>query len=53
MADRPKILVLGGGFGGVGAVKKLKHADADVLLASNGPWFCGSIGFQSRGDRGG
>jgi NADH:ubiquinone reductase (H+-translocating) len=32
MADRPKILVLGGGFGGVGAVKKLKHADADVLL---------------------
>src|SRR5262245_40954930 len=32
MADRPKVLVLGGGFGGVGAVKKLKHADADVVL---------------------
>ena len=32
MADRPKIVVLGGGFGGVGAIKKLKHADADVLL---------------------
>jgi NADH dehydrogenase len=32
MADRPKVLVLGGGFGGVGAVKKLKHADADVQL---------------------
>ncbi|HEX5902866.1 MAG TPA: NAD(P)/FAD-dependent oxidoreductase [Actinomycetota bacterium] len=32
MADRPKILILGGGFGGVGAVKKLKHADADVVL---------------------
>ena len=32
MPDRPRVLVLGGGFGGVGAVKKLKHADADVLL---------------------
>jgi NADH:quinone reductase (non-electrogenic) len=32
MADRTKVLVLGGGFGGVGAVKKLKHADADILL---------------------
>jgi NADH dehydrogenase len=32
MADRSKVLVLGGGFGGVGAVKKLKHADADVAL---------------------
>jgi len=30
--DRPKIVILGGGFGGVGAVKKLKHADADILL---------------------
>ena len=32
MPDRPKIVILGGGFGGVGAVKKLKHADADILL---------------------
>ena len=32
MPDRPKVLVLGGGFGGVGAVKKLKHAEADVIL---------------------
>ena len=32
MPDRSKVLVLGGGFGGVGAVKKLKHADADVVL---------------------
>jgi NADH dehydrogenase len=32
MADRSKVLVLGGGFGGVGAVKKLKHADAGVVL---------------------
>ena len=32
MPDRPRVLVLGGGFGGVGAVKKLNHADADVVL---------------------
>ncbi|HEY7659615.1 MAG TPA: NAD(P)/FAD-dependent oxidoreductase [Actinomycetota bacterium] len=32
MPDRPRVVVLGGGFGGVGAVKKLKHANADVLL---------------------
>ena len=32
MAERPKVLILGGGFGGVEAVKKLKDADADVLL---------------------
>jgi NADH:ubiquinone reductase (H+-translocating) len=32
MADRPKVVVLGGGFGGVGAVKELKKADADVVL---------------------
>src|SRR5262245_55830328 len=32
MPDRSRVLVLGGGFGGVGAVKKLKHADADVVL---------------------
>jgi NADH:quinone reductase (non-electrogenic) len=29
---RPRIVVLGGGFAGVGAVHKLKHADADVVL---------------------
>ena len=29
---RPKILVVGAGFGGMAAVKALKHADADVLL---------------------
>jgi NADH dehydrogenase len=32
MPDRSKVVVLGGGFGGVGAVKKLKDADADVVL---------------------
>ena len=32
MPDRPRIVVLGGGFGGVGAIKKLGDADADVLL---------------------
>jgi len=31
-AGRPRIVVLGGGFAGVGAVHKLKHADADVVL---------------------
>src|SRR5262249_10013652 len=29
---RPRVLVLGGGFAGVGAAQKLKHADADVVL---------------------
>ncbi len=29
---RPKILIVGAGFGGMAAVKALKHADADVLL---------------------
>jgi NADH:quinone reductase (non-electrogenic) len=29
---RPRVLVLGGGFAGVGAAKKLKDADADVVL---------------------
>jgi NADH dehydrogenase len=32
MPDRSRVVILGGGFGGVGAVKKLKHADADVVL---------------------
>ena len=29
---RPRVLVLGGGFAGVGAAQKLEHADADVVL---------------------
>jgi NADH dehydrogenase len=29
---RPRILILGGGFAGVGAAQKLKDADADVVL---------------------
>ena len=29
---RPLVLVLGGGFGGVGAAKKLKDADVDVVV---------------------
>ena len=29
---RPRVVILGGGFAGVGAAKKLKHADADVVL---------------------
>jgi NADH:quinone reductase (non-electrogenic) len=29
---RPRVLVLGGGFGGLGAAQKLEKADADVVL---------------------
>jgi NADH dehydrogenase len=29
---RPRVLILGGGFAGVGAAQKLKKADADVVL---------------------
>ena len=32
MATRPRVLILGGGFAGVGAAQKLEHADADVVL---------------------
>src|SRR4029453_11336462 len=32
MSDRPRIVVLGGGFGGVGAIKKLKDPRAHRLL---------------------
>src|SRR6185295_14605797 len=28
----PRVLVLGGGFAGVGAAQKLEHADAEVVL---------------------
>jgi NADH dehydrogenase len=31
-ASRPKVLVLGGGFAGVGAARKLKDADVEVVL---------------------
>ncbi len=30
--ERPLVLILGGGFAGVGAAQKLKEADADVVL---------------------
>ena len=30
--DRPRVLVLGGGFGGVGAARELKDADVDVMV---------------------
>jgi NADH:ubiquinone reductase (H+-translocating) len=30
--DRPRVVVLGGGFGGLGAARKLEHADVDVVL---------------------
>jgi NADH:quinone reductase (non-electrogenic) len=29
---RPRVLILGGGFAGVGAAQKLRNADADVIL---------------------
>ena len=29
---RPRVLILGGGFAGVGAANELEHADADVVL---------------------
>jgi len=29
---RPRVLVLGGGFGGIGAAQKLRKSDADVVL---------------------
>src|SRR5580765_8746473 len=31
-SSRPRVLILGGGFAGVGAAKKLEHADAEVVL---------------------
>ena len=31
-SGRPRVLILGGGFGGVGAAQKLKDANADVVL---------------------
>jgi NADH dehydrogenase len=32
MAARPRVLILGGGFAGVGAAQKLEDADAEVVL---------------------
>jgi NADH dehydrogenase len=32
MSERPRVLILGGGFAGVGAAQKLRKADADVVL---------------------
>jgi len=32
ISTRPRVLILGGGFAGVGAAQKLEHADADVVL---------------------
>ena len=29
---RPRVVVLGGGFAGIGAARKLEKADADVVL---------------------
>jgi NADH:ubiquinone reductase (H+-translocating) len=31
-AERPRVVILGGGFAGIGAAQKLKGADADVVL---------------------
>jgi NADH:ubiquinone reductase (H+-translocating) len=31
-SPRPRVLILGGGFGGIGAARKLKGADVDVVL---------------------
>ena len=31
-ADRPRVLILGGGFAGVGAAQKLEKADAEVVV---------------------
>ena len=30
--DRPRVLILGGGFGGIGAARKLRKADAEIVL---------------------
>ena len=31
-SSRPRVLILGGGFAGVGAAQKLKDADAEVVV---------------------
>jgi NADH dehydrogenase len=32
VAERPRVLILGGGFGGIGAARSLRDADVDVVL---------------------
>jgi NADH:ubiquinone reductase (H+-translocating) len=32
MSDRPRVLILGGGFGGLGAARKLAKSEVDVVL---------------------
>lgn len=32
---RPRIVVLGGDFGGLAAIQGLRHTDADVILVDN------------------
>lgn len=32
MSGRPRVVIIGGGFGGLAAVRALRHADADVVL---------------------
>ncbi len=34
MSERPRVLILGGGFAGVGAARKLGRADAEVVLVN-------------------
>ncbi|MFN8574055.1 MAG: NAD(P)/FAD-dependent oxidoreductase [Gemmatimonadaceae bacterium] len=30
--DRPRVVIVGGGFGGIHAARKLRHADADIVV---------------------
>jgi NADH dehydrogenase len=32
MSTTPRVVILGGGFGGLGAAEKLKHVDAEIVL---------------------
>ena len=32
MTERPRVLILGGGFAGIGAAQKLKNADVDIVV---------------------